>query len=612
MKCSNCGNELSEDSKFCSYCGEKFIENNTEIKEDKPNYTDEFKKIETEHLKEQNKISNKIKEKLKEFWNKLSMFEKVIAISIAIVSLFCLIAFGTNKVFAGVIALLQIALLVVSLLIKKQVIKTSKSWMYILVIIIAIVLIIPYSNILSIDMGNAKKFEWSDIVINDVIPQPKSNMGEIYSNSSDRLSIYVYGIKEKQYDEYVRACKEKGFNIDIEQLGGTFTAYNETGYKIHLYYYESDNKLSIEVDAPVKLGELKWSESEMAKLIPQPTSTKGNIEKDDETGFRAIIGETTQQQFLDYVTKVSNNGFNVDVSKTDKYFSAKNSNGYKVTIEYKGNNIIHINIYEQEFNVELEVQCVENLIFSKYDVEVYIDDKFEGTLIHGATENYSMMLKKGSHTIKFISKEDSEDTGEIKFDISKNDKLKFKISCTSYEISVENLSETSETEKVENTASNEIINTNEITNNEVEVSENKEGTENEKVEKKPEPVSYSNNDYETAKKGNTGVYSYVKTGNNYDIYYIIDFDEKYVYYFLEGEDNNWCDKLKIKSGDLNSTLLYTYHDGSDVWDEALYFKYKNQPSILMMEDGNHFQHQFSTTNLKEAIKLRDSKTIKEK
>ena len=89
-------------------------------------------------------------------------------------------------------------------------------------------------------------------------------------------------------------------------------------------------------------------------------------------------------------------------------------------------------------------------------------------------------------------------------------------------------------------------------------------------------------------------------------------NNRFVYYFNEGEDNNWCDKLKIKSGDLNSTLLFTYHDGGDTWDEALYFKYKNQPSILIMEDGNHFKYQFEPTNLNKALKLRDAKTITER
>jgi len=81
----------------------------------------------------------------------------------------------------------------------------------------------------------------------------------------------------------------------------------------------------------------------------------------------------------------------------------------------------------------------------------------------------------------------------------------------------------------------------------------------------PERVSYSTNNYETAKKGNSGVFSYVSRGNSYDIYWIIDFDVGYVYYFTDGNGEETCDRLAIESGDLNDVLIITYHDGGDEW-----------------------------------------------
>ena len=60
----------------------------------------------------------------------------------------------------------------------------------------------------------------------------------------------------------------------------------------------------------------------------------------------------------------------------------------------------------------------------------------------------------------------------------------------------------------------------------------------------PQPVYYSTNDYETAIKGNTGVFAYVSEGKFYD-----------VYYFLEGEGNDFCDKLKIDFGLLGAIWL---------------------------------------------------------
>ena len=53
-------------------------------------------------------------------------------------------------------------------------------------------------------------------------------------------------------------------------------------------------------------------------------------------------------------------------------------------------------------------------------------------------------------------------------------------------------------------------------------------------------VSYSTNTKEAVKNGNSGVYAYVDGGYSYDIYYIIDFDEGYVYYFTEGNGEEGC------------------------------------------------------------------------
>ena len=122
-------------------------------------------------------------------------------------------------------------------------------------------------------------------------------------------------------------------------------------------------------------------------------------------------------------------------------------------------------------------------------------------------------------------------------------------------------------------------------------------------------LSYSTNDRETAKKGNTGVFSYRSRGGTYYIYYIIDFDEGYVYRFIDGNGDATCDRLKIESGDLNSVLIVTYHDGGDTWSNGLHFKWKNMPDQLVMQDNDGFEYEFVTTNLDDALALRNKKTI---
>lgn len=120
------------------------------------------------------------------------------------------------------------------------------------------------------------------------------------------------------------------------------------------------------------------------------------------------------------------------------------------------------------------------------------------------------------------------------------------------------------------------------------------------------PASFSTNTFDEAKKGNSGKFAYKDRGSNY---YIIDFDEGYVYHFMDGNGETFCDRLKIESGDLNSVLIITYHDGDMEWSNGLHFKYVNQPDHMIMEDQNHYEWDYYTTNLDDALKKRSSKTI---
>ncbi len=122
-------------------------------------------------------------------------------------------------------------------------------------------------------------------------------------------------------------------------------------------------------------------------------------------------------------------------------------------------------------------------------------------------------------------------------------------------------------------------------------------------------VSYSSNDRETAKNGNSGRFAYKSRGLSYDIYYIIDFDEGYVYYFLDGNGDNTADRVAIESGTLNDVLIVTYNDGNTTWSNGFHFKWKNQPDHLILEDDDHFEWDFYATDLSDALNILATKTI---
>ena len=445
IKCSKCGAELSDDTKFCSYCGNK-IEATTPppIKENEgdivPDVPQQEPVNETAQKSDASKsLADKIKSKASEKWHKLSTYGKITTVAIIAFTLLCLIAILFGKTAAAVIAILQIVLTVVAVLMKKQVIKVPQSWLHIVALVLAVVLLAPYMTLFGTDYGDAEKFAWSDILLADVIPEPKSHLGEILANSDEYLSLYVYKTSAEDYSKYVDACEEKGFTVEAEQSDLSYYAYNADGYKLSLYYDENDSKMSISVDAAEEYGALVWPDSEIASMLPVPKSTTGEITQDDEKGFAAYVSDTPIEEYNAYVAACADKGFTVEASESEKSYSAKNNDGYQLSVSYQGNGVMSISVDEPEYAVSLEIECVENLLFSKYDVDVYVDDSMQGTISHGTTETYNLNLTKGVYEIKFVSAEDDEVTGGVSIDIYQDESLKYKISCTSSQINVETI-----------------------------------------------------------------------------------------------------------------------------------------------------------------------------
>lgn len=677
IKCSKCGAELSDDTRFCSYCGNK-IEATTpppivEDDETPDASQSEPANASTPRSDAPKSLADKIKDKASDKWRKLNTYSKVTTVAIAVFVLLCLVAFLFGKTAAGIIAVLQIVLTVAALLMKKQIIKVPKSWIHFVALALAVVLLVPYVSLFKLDYGDAEKFAWSDILLADVVPEPESRFGEIIGNSSEYLSLYVYRTSAADYGEYVDACKEKGFTVEADQSEQSYYAYNADGYKLSLYYDESNSKMHIGVDAAEQYGTLVWPDSIIASMLPVPASTTGEITQDDDKGFQAYVSNTPIDEFKNYVAACADRGFNIDAYESDESYSAENSEGYKLSVSYQGNSVISISVDEPEYEVSIEIGCVENWAFSKYDVDVYIDDSFEGTIDHGTTETFAVTMSKGTYEIRFVNAEDDEVTGTVVIDIHQDESLRYKISCTSTKIDVETIvgtiAEYGEDEapmpqsassyKFDNyedvqkeltdagftNISFEILydivlgwtDEGEIENISVDGKTDfdqgdifkkdapivityhmkEEDDPNKPVEsetpnvEEDSPVFYSTNTYEAAKEGNSGVFSYRDRGNSYDIYWIIDFDEGYVYYFTDGNGDSTCDRLKIDSGTLNDKVIITYHDGGDEWSYSLHFKYVDHPETLIMVDQNGFDYKYSTTDLDDALSLRATKTIKD-
>lgn len=214
----------------------------------------------------------------------------------------------------------------------------KRAWFIIFSLLLAFVILITIGG------NDSEKLVWSDFELTYLLPEPKSDRGRNISDSDDYLYVYISKTSKEEYDLYVEACEEKGFNIEKDKSENGYVAFNENGYKLSLWYVESDNEFSIAIYAPEELGVLEWGERGLSSLLPVPSSTIGKIECDDTDYFSAMIGNMSLESFADYVKTCEDAGFTVGYSKNEKYFSAENSGGYDVDIEYVGFNIIEISL----------------------------------------------------------------------------------------------------------------------------------------------------------------------------------------------------------------------------------------------------------------------------
>ncbi|MBR2975054.1 MAG: hypothetical protein IKC47_04865, partial [Clostridia bacterium] len=164
---------------------------------------------------------------------------------------------------------------------------------------------------------------WPDGRLASMIPQIEGAKGEVSYQDIDNLDIQLEDISESQYLNYIEECKSSGFNIEINDKGSSFSAFNKDGYKIEITYF-SDGEMWIWVDAPMTMSNFDWPDSAIAKLLPEPDSNYGNILWENEGGFVIYVGNITKEEYKNYVNDVYARGFTVDYERGENYFYADN------------------------------------------------------------------------------------------------------------------------------------------------------------------------------------------------------------------------------------------------------------------------------------------------
>lgn len=608
-------------------------------------------------------LADKMKEKASSKWSELSTYGKVATVSISAFALLFLVGLLSGKTAAVAFVVVQIALAVVSILMHKGVIKLEqkKLWLKWLVLAIAILLTVP--NVMSYSRGTKKptsvqkpslaeqsdedrmeQIDWKNITLSNILPEPQSNMMEVLYNGEDWLNVNVHDISENDYLEYVRWCKEDyGFTVDSESFDDYFYAINSDGYCVTLFYDGTSKELDINLDTPSeniaeepeKRTEKNGFDSasnevynlagytvEIPKYWNLENKINGGFQRYAETSGKVAMLQVTAQQDNDESYPVTFDGLMADNENMIKVLEStafSEVTDYEVVdtglikgILYKGTVMDEdsgLSGYGEWFTFASEEDrnwCTLSMVQSDNTDYLYTSDFMKMIMsIKPIENNPETTTEPEASTIVLTMCEDDFKGMNYK----EAEKIFRDMGFASFEYRTVD----TKTESASGT-----ICYIEITECFIGDSDFDKGDEYDADSTvtfftykyvAPSPVSYSTNDLETAKKGNTGVFSYKSRGGTYDIYWIIDFDEGYVYWFTDGNGDTTCDRLSIESGTLNDVVVITYHDGGSSWSYGLHFKWQNQPDHLIMQDNDGFTYDYYSTNLNSALRIRDSKTI---
>lgn len=353
--CKNCGGTMNYDREqsvlLCPFCGAKEIVIEDEDITIARIRSDAYKEIELKKLEQQGKLK-KNRNRAGTGTQKSGCFGAAILL-MSICCFFLGFAAGAaGDSLCSFIAVVQGILFLFSWMLMKGIIK-KPAVRFTIPLTAALILIVPFCiAITDISSGGYdppdSPYTWPAGSIADVIPQPEGEFGTLYYQSEESMSLDVEMNSLTDFREYINECKDRGFTVDVNSGNTGFSAYNEEGYHVDLYYYESQNYMSISLDAPIRMTKFRWPTSDIAQTIPAPVSDYGAISWENSTGFSIYVGNTTEEEFEEYCSACMDAGYTADYSRGKGYLNAADENGNELSIYYEGNKTMRIHLYSAD------------------------------------------------------------------------------------------------------------------------------------------------------------------------------------------------------------------------------------------------------------------------
>ena len=88
----------------------------------------------------------------------------------------------------------------------------------------------------------------------------------------------------------------------------------------------------------VVCDDFEWPDNDVAKRLPVPDSSKGDVSSESSTGFFISVCDVSKDQYESYVSAAKEKGFTVDYTKGDGWYNAQDADGYSLSLHFDDEN----------------------------------------------------------------------------------------------------------------------------------------------------------------------------------------------------------------------------------------------------------------------------------
>lgn len=174
---------------------------------------------------------------------------------------------------------------------------------------------------------SCQSITWPDGDFAKKLPALANQKGEVYSDSSDHVSINLCNATRSSFDSYVKDAKKMGFTVDYDKSADIYTAKDAEGNEITVFFMEDEedgNTMDITLDAPKSEDDSKDQDS----TDSQPTQKSQSQQQSQQSqqsqqfdpsqvsaDFKASMDSYEQffDQYVEFMKKYKDSGDSISM-----------------------------------------------------------------------------------------------------------------------------------------------------------------------------------------------------------------------------------------------------------------------------------------------------------